>query len=116
MPVRFQADADLNQVIVFAVLRRVAAVDFRTATSASLTGLKDQDVLAVAARDGRVLVTHDQATMPRHFAEFVRSQHSPGVIVIPQHLPLREAADDLILIWTATDANEWTDRIAFLPI
>jgi len=38
MAVRFQADADLNQVIVFAVLRRVAAVDFRTATSASLAG------------------------------------------------------------------------------
>jgi hypothetical protein len=116
MPIRFQADADLNQVIVFAVARRVPAIDFRTATSAGLAGLKDQDVLAVAARDGRVLVTHDQATMPRHFAEFGRSQHSPGVIVVPQHLPLREAADDLILIWTATEAKEWIGRIAFLPI
>jgi predicted nuclease of predicted toxin-antitoxin system len=63
MPIRFQADADLNQAIVSAVARRVPAIDFRTATSAGLTGLKDQDVLAVAARDGRVLVTHDQATI-----------------------------------------------------
>ena len=116
MPIRFQADADLNQVIVSAVVRRVAAIDFRTATSAALAGLKDQDVLAVAARDGRVLVTHDQATMPRHFVEFTRSQHSPGLIIVPQHLPLGEVADDLILIWTATEAEEWKDRIAFLPI
>jgi predicted nuclease of predicted toxin-antitoxin system len=116
MPIRFQADADLNQVIVSAVVRRMPAIEFRTAMSAALAGLKDQDVLAVAARDGRVLVTHDQATMPRHFAEFVRSQHSPGVIVVPQHVPVREVADDLILIWTATEANEWVDRIAFLPI
>ena len=116
MPIRFQADADLNQVIVSAVIRRVPAIDFKTATSAGLAHLKDHDVLAVAARDGRVLVTHDQATMPRHFAEFVRSQHSPGVIVVPQHLPLREAADDLILIWTVTEAIEWLGRIAFLPI
>src|SRR5690348_574031 len=116
MRIRFQADADLNQVIVSAVVRRVPAIDFRTATSAGLAGLKDPGVLAVAARDGRVLVTHDQATMPRHFAEFVRSQHSPGVLVVPQHLALREAADDLILLWTATDADEWLDRIAFLPI
>jgi hypothetical protein len=36
--------------------------------------------------------------------------------LFPQHLPLREAADDLMLIWTATDADEWIDRIAFLPI
>jgi hypothetical protein len=46
----------------------------------------------------------------------VRSQHSPGLIVVPQHLPLREVADDLILIWTATEAGEWIDRIVFLPI
>ena len=106
MPIRFQADADLNQVIVSAAVRRVPAIDFRTTTSAGLAGLKDQDVLAVAARDGRILVTHDQATMPRHFREFLRSQRSPGVIVVPQHLPLRDAADDLILIWTATNAEE----------
>lgn len=48
MPIRFQADADLNQIIVSAVVRRVPAIDFRTATSAGLAGLKDQEVLAVA--------------------------------------------------------------------
>jgi hypothetical protein len=116
MRIRFQADADLNQVIVSAVVRRVPAIDFRTATTAGLAGLKDLEVLALAARDGRILVTHDQATMPRHFAEFVQSQRSPGLIVVPQHLPLGEVADDLILIWTATDAEEWTDRIVFLRI
>ncbi len=116
MPIRFQADADLNQIIVSAVLRRVPTVDFRTATTAGLAGLKDQDVLGVAARDGRIQVTHDLATMPRHFGEFLRSQHSSGVVVVPQHLPLGEVVDDLILIWTATQAEEWTDRIAFLPI
>ena len=116
MPVRFQADADLNQFIVSAVLRRVPAIDFRTATAAGLAGVKDQEVLAFAARDGRILITHDQATMPRHFAEFLRIQRSPGLIVIPQHLLLGDVADDLILIWTATHADEWIDRIAFLPI
>ena len=84
--------------------------------SAGLAGLNDQEVLAVAARDGRILVTHDQATMARHFGEFLRSQRSSGLIVVPQHLPLGEVADDLILIWMATEAEEWTDRIAFLPV
>jgi len=62
------------------------------------------------------LVTHDQSTMPRHFGEFVRSQRCPGLIVVPQDLPLRQVVDDLILIWTATEAEEWINRIAFLPI
>ena len=116
MAVRFQADADLNQILVSAVVRHEPAIDFRTASAAGLAGVADQEVLALAARDRRLLVTHDRATMPRHFREFIRSQHSAGVIVIPQDLRIRTAADDLILIWTATTEEEWTDRIAFLPI
>ena len=116
MPIRYQADTDLNQIIVSAVVRRVPAIDFRTATTAGLAGLKDQEVLAVAARDGRLLVSHDQTTMPRHFAEFIRSHRSPGLIVVPQHVPLGEAVGDLILIWTVTQSDEWTNRIVFLPI
>jgi hypothetical protein len=116
MAIRFQADADLNQIIVSAVLRRVPAIDFRTATAAGLGALSDQEVLARAARDDRILVTHDQTTMPRHFGEFVRAQRSPGLLVVPQHLAVRQVADDLILIWTATDADEWVNRIVFLPI
>jgi predicted nuclease of predicted toxin-antitoxin system len=87
MPIRFQADADLNQIIVSAVVRRAPAIDFRTATAAGLAGVTDQDVLALAARDGRILVSHDQRTMPRHFGEFIRSHRSPGLIVVPQHPP-----------------------------
>jgi predicted nuclease of predicted toxin-antitoxin system len=71
MKVRFQADADLNQIIVSAVVRRVREIDFRTATAARLAGVRDPEVLARAARDGRVLVTHDQSTMPQHFAAFI---------------------------------------------
>jgi hypothetical protein len=48
--VRFQADADLNQIIVVALVRRVPSVDFRTAEVAHLKGLQDRDVLALAAR------------------------------------------------------------------
>ena len=50
MRIRFQADADLNQTIVAAVLRRLPEADFRTATDAKLGGLHDLEVLAIAAR------------------------------------------------------------------
>jgi predicted nuclease of predicted toxin-antitoxin system len=65
--VRFQADAELNQIIVAALVRRAPAVDLRTAEVAHLRGLDDPEVLALAAREGRVLVTHDSKTMPLHF-------------------------------------------------
>ena len=116
MKVRFQADADLNQIILRALIRHEPEVDFQTATKAALAGLTDQDVLAMAMREGRVLVTHDQTTMPRHFADFIASNISPGLIVIPQRLPLFSAVEDLLLIWSASEADEWVNRICFLPL
>jgi hypothetical protein len=68
MRVRFQADADLNQIILVATVRQEPSIDFQTAPAAGLASLSDREVLAVAARAGRVLVTHDQRTMPRHFS------------------------------------------------
>jgi hypothetical protein len=87
MKVRFQADADLNQIILLATIRREPTVDFQTAAVADLPGIDDSEVLRKAAKDGRVLVTHDRKTMPRYFAEFVARQTSPGLLVIPQHFP-----------------------------
>jgi hypothetical protein len=41
---------------------------------------------------------------------------SPGLLVIPQHLPVAAAVEDLLLIWFATEADEWVNRICFLPL
>ena len=49
MKVRFQADADLKHSIVSATLRREPTIDFRSAKSADLAGLDDNEVLALAA-------------------------------------------------------------------
>ena len=67
-PVHFQADADLNQIIVSAVDRRNLQIDIRTATAANLAGLKDPDVLAVAAGETESTspVTTGQAQAPLH--------------------------------------------------
>lgn len=116
MRVRFQADADFNQTIVRAVRRRVPAIDFQTAHQAGLQGLDDQAVLAYAAREGRLLVSHDRRTMPGHFANFIATGTSAGVILISQHLPIMQAVEDLILIWEASEAEEWVNRLDSLPL
>ena len=74
--IRFQADADLRQAIVTGAIRRQPNLDFQTANEAGLEGIKDPEVLTIAARDGRVLVTHDRKTMPTQFGQFIISQTS----------------------------------------
>jgi hypothetical protein len=116
MAVLFQADADFNQVILLAAIRREPSLDFRTAAAGGVVGLADPDVLAKAARDRRVLVTHDHRTMPRHFAEFVTHETSAGVLVVRQSLAIGKVVEDLLVINAATDADEWINRLGFLPL
>jgi hypothetical protein len=111
--IRFQADADLNQIILLATVRRESGIDFQTATAADLAHRHDREVLVIAAREGRILVTHDQKTMPRNFADFIMTETSPDMLVIPQHLSIVVAVEDLQLIWFATEAEEWINRIGY---
>jgi len=116
MRIRFQADADLNQRIVRAVRRGQPAIDFQTADEAQIRSLNDPEVLVTAAAEGRIVVTHDRTTMPVHFATFIGRQDSPGVFVLSQFLPLKLAAEELIMIWEASEAEEWTNILQFLPL
>lgn len=116
MRIRFQADADLNQIIVKATLRLEPAIDFQTAHAAGLAGLKDPDVLKLAADQGRVLVSHDRKTMPIHFGQFIQLESSPGLLIISQKLPISQVAAELLLIWSASEPEEWVNRLRSLPL
>ena len=113
---RFQADVNLHEAILKAALRLEPTIDFKTSRAAELTGLPDTEVLACAAKEGRILVTHDRRTMPIHFATFIADRVSPGVLIVPQHLGVSAVAEDLVLIWAASEAEEWINRIRFLPL
>ena len=99
-----------------ATLRREPSVDFQTAAAAKLLGRDDTDVLAIAAGDNRVLVSHDHRTMPYHFAEFIAKNKSAGVIIVSQRLQINVVVEELISIWTDSTADEWVNRIAHLPL
>lgn len=116
MNVRYQADADLNQFIVTGVLRREPSIDFQTAFVAGLEGVKDPEVLGIAAQQGRILVSHDRKTMPSEFAQFITNNQSAGVIIVSRKLPLEVVIEELLLIWAVSYAEEWINRIAKLPL
>ena len=65
---------------------------------------------------GRILVSHDRQTMPAEFARFVQTQDSPGLIIVKQQLEIGKAIEDLLLIWAASDPEEWQNSIGYVPI
>ena len=117
MKVRFLADADLNKTIVSGVLRREPSIDFLTAHAAGLRAMKDAEVLALAAGQQRVLVSHDVGTMSAHFRAFRNAgRHSAGVFLIAQTLDIGTVIEELLLIWLASEASEWENRLEWLPL
>ncbi len=69
-------------------------------------------MLKIAAEQERILVTHDFKTMPRHFGDFLLTNGaSPGVFLVRQELPIGSVVDEILLIWAASDAEEWANRI-----
>ena len=115
MIVRLLADADLKSAIVAGVVRRSSKIDFKRAEEVPLEGLKDPSVLAVAAQEARVLVSHDVSTMPNHLRTMVAGTTSPGVILIPQRLPIADAIDLLPLLCEAAEREDVQDPSAFCP-
>jgi len=113
---RFLADADLNRAILTGVKRREPSLDFQSAQAAALEGIEDPELLALAASEGRILVSYDFGTMPRHFREFVSAHHSPGVFLISQDVPIGAAVEAIVLVWAASDASEWENQLTYLPL
>ena len=116
MKPRFQADADFNHKILIGLRRREPSVDFLSAHGGGVVGVRDPDVLRIAAESARILVSHDRKTMPGHFARFRETRSSPGLIIVSQDLDIGAAIEDLLLIWLATDAEEWVEQLGFVPV
>jgi len=116
MKPRFLADADFNQKIVLGLLRREPTIDFQTGSQGGVIGRPDPEVLAIAARENRILISHDRGTMPAHFLRFTATQSSPGLVLVLQEIDIRTAIEDLLLIWAATTLEEWRDKIGFVPL
>lgn len=106
----------INQSIVTGVIRRQPDVSFQTATEAGLEGLKDLEVLALSSKQQRILVTHDCRTMPTEFAAFIVDGQSSGVLIVSRKIALDAVIKELILIWAASTAAEWINRIAKIPL
>jgi predicted nuclease of predicted toxin-antitoxin system len=63
---RLLIDQDLDHVILRGPLLRVPTLDVITAHQVGLSNTSDPDLLAWAAEQERIVVTHDRRTMPYH--------------------------------------------------
>jgi len=114
---RLLIDEDFHGHIVRGKMRSQPMIELVRVQDAGLLGAPDPEVLAWAARQGRIVVTHDRATMPSFAAERVNSKEPmPGLFVVPRTTRIRQAIEELLLLAMNTDPNEWTDIVLYLPL
>ena len=79
-------------------------------------GTPDEDLLIWAEREGRVVVCRDRATMPGHFhAHLAAGRHSPGVFCVRPKTTVAKLHVELELIVIAGDADDFIDRLDYIP-
>ena len=113
---KFLADENFDNNIVRELLRRKFDLDIVRVQDVGLSGEDDPTVLAWAAQEGRILLTHDVATITRYaYERIVDGQPMPGVIEIILYSPIRKVIEDILLLVNCSFDKEIEGRILYLP-
>ena len=98
-------------------MRRNPGLDLVTVQDSGLSGASDDDVLAWAADENRVLLTHDVTTMTElAYGRIENGLLMPGIVEVSQALAIGAVIDDILLLAECSLENEWSGRVLYLPL
>ncbi len=116
---RFLLDEHVPRAIQSQLLRLDARIDV-LAVGQPLAPPKDTldpDILAWIEKTGYILVTANRRTIPGHArAHYAEGHHVPGILFLRRGATLGQIIEQLYLLWAASDAQEYVDRLLYLPM
>jgi hypothetical protein len=114
---RLLADENFNGDIVRGLMLRKPDLDLVRVQDVGLSGADDPDILAWSADNGRIVLTHDRASMSDHAYERVAAEQPlAGVFILNDRLPIGRAIDEIILMNECTEQEEWRGRAVHIPL
>ncbi len=113
---KFLADENFDNTIVRGLFRRNLKLDIVRVQDVGLSGKDDPTVLEWAAQEGRILLTHDVATITRYAYDRVRqNQPMPGVIEISTDAPIGRVIEDILVLVECSQEGELEGQVQYLP-
>lgn len=110
-------DQNFNGRVLRGLRRRVRNLDLVRAFDAGLARREDADLLEWAAKENRIVVSHDVNTMPAFAYDRIRDgQSMPGVFIIPNSMAIGQAIDELEFAVEAMSAEECRDQVIYFPL
>lgn len=114
--IRFVADEDLNGRICRGLFRRKADLDLVRVQDVGLSGASDEKLLEWAEDNGRIVLSHDRRTMPRHAANRLATGLTfPGLLIVDDLAAIGTCIEDLLLIAECSEMDEWQNRVFYVP-
>ena len=114
---RLLIDENLDHRILRGLRLRLPSLDFVIVQDTDFRGVKDPPLLAWAAEQNRILITHDLKTIPKHAYERVETgDPMPGVIAVPDTLAIGQAIEELVTIIECSEQHEWENLVLYLPL
>jgi hypothetical protein len=114
---KFLADENFDNRIVRGLLRRRPELDIVRVQDLEIAGADDPTVLDWAARAGRILLTHDERTVPGYaYERLAAGEMLAGVIVASDSLAIKAVIEDILLIEDCSSAAEWLNQLQRLPL
>jgi len=115
--VKFLADENFNGKIIKGLRREYPQIEIIRVQDTEMYQAPDPDLLAWATEHDYILLSHDAKTMPTHANQrLIDGLLLKGVIIVKDTLPFRDVIDDLLTIAQASSANEWQNKVTFLPL
>ena len=114
---RLLSDENFNGDIGRGLFLRQPSLDLLRVQDVGLQEVDDPAILDWAASNGRILLTHDRATMPNFaYERLSQGQPMPGLFVINDRMPVRQIIDELLLLIDASRQDEWNGFVLYLPL
>ncbi len=122
MKVRFLLDEHIPTYVADAIASRnpeIFVLQVGQDADAPEKRTLDSDVIRFAGSNEYALVSFDKRTLKKDADDFVDfGNRTWGVFILPDgnRLSAGRIADELNLIWVSSEAEEWIDRVEFLPL
>ena len=116
---RFLLDENMDRAIQRQLQRLSPEIDVKLVGDAQVPprGTSDPDILMWIEDNDYILVTRNRKTMPKHFKDHLAAgRQVPGVLCIRKSVTMVELINILYLIWYASDAEEYHDKLTFIPL
>ena len=111
------SDENFNGDIVRGLFLRSSNLDLVRVQDVGLRKVDDAEILAWAAANNRILLTHDRATMPDFaYARLIKAEPMTGMFVVNDRMPMRQAIDELLLLIDFSEPAEWQSTVLYLPL